>query len=345
MPSKTHIYYNSIEQYRHVLKDIKKAKENPEFDIPDVIEFTGTVKLHGTNAAVCYSNNTGMYCQSRNHIINIIYDNKGFCMFVEKNKDKFEEYFKILSKMFSIDMDVCTISLYGEWCGKLIQKGVALSELPRCFCIFDCKVSTNAGVTYWLDVSFKNSGKCVLSSPSEKIYNIYDFETFSVKINIKTDSESQKQLEEFTLYVENCCPFAKALGANGIGEGIVWRYWYGNGQRWIFKTKGERYKVTKEKTLVPVDTERVENILQFVDNTCTETRFVQAMDSLFTSDARSQYFGKIPTLKHASAIINWIRDDIVKEESDTMIKNGFTPADIIPVLSKKVCKMIRLSST
>jgi len=47
--------YNSIEQFRTMMKDFKKAKSNPDFNIPDIVTFIGTIKLHGTNAAV--SNN------------------------------------------------------------------------------------------------------------------------------------------------------------------------------------------------------------------------------------------------------------------------------------------------
>ena len=129
--------YNSIEQFRTMMKDFKKAKQNPSFNIPDIVTFTGSVKLHGTNAGVCFNNKVGMFCQSRNNIINLTYDNQGFAFFVEKNKAKFEEFFKIISEKYNINLDENTISIYGEWCGERIQKGVALTQLPKCFCIFD----------------------------------------------------------------------------------------------------------------------------------------------------------------------------------------------------------------
>ena len=141
MSKPVHLSYNSIEQYRNELHDLKKAKKNPDLNIPDEVEFIGTIKLHGTNASVCYSEQTGLYCQSRNNIINLTYDNQGFCMFVEKNKKTFEDFFQLLSKKNNINLGEYTLSIYGEWCGERIQKGVALMKLPKCFCIFDCKVS------------------------------------------------------------------------------------------------------------------------------------------------------------------------------------------------------------
>ena len=344
-PKLAHISYNSIEQCRNTLKDLKKGRKNPDLNIPSDVEFIGTVKLHGTNCSVCYSNKTGMYCQSRNNVINLTYDNQGFCMYIEKNKSEFESYFKLLAEKYNIDLDIYTLSLYGEWCGERIQKGVAVSKLPKCFAIFDCKVSNlkdSEFKSYWLDVSFKNTdNKCILSKPSEKIYNIYDFKTFSVKINLDSYQDSQKQLEDYTLEVEKCCPFAKALGVEGVGEGIVWRYWYDNHNRWIFKTKGDEHKVTKEKVLVPVDTEKVEDIKEFVENTCTKNRFEQAIDHIYKINPNSPQFGKTPSMKDCKVIIDWIRDDIVKEEKDTLIENGFTTKDIFSELSKKIVGMLK----
>jgi len=344
MSKPVHISYNSIEQYRNELRDLKKAKENPEFNIPDEVEFTGTVKLHGTNCAVCYSNNTGMYCQSRNNIIDITYDNQGFCMFIEKNKKTVEDFFQILAQKYNIDLSIYSLSIYGEWCGERIQKGVALMKLPKCFCIFDCKVSKPNDAnfrSYWIDISFKENDKCVISKSDEKIYNIYDFETFSVKINIDNYGDAQQYLTEKTEYVEKCCPFAKKLGVEGVGEGIVWKYYYGNGQRWIFKTKGEEHKVTKEKVLIPIDTEKVENIKEFVEKTCTKNRFEQALDHIYKINPESQLYGEEPKMKDCKVIINWMRDDILKEEKDVLLENNFTTGDIIPELSKKIVSMMK----
>ena len=344
MQKPVHISYNSIEQFRNELKDLKKAKKNPLFNIPDIIEFTGTIKLHGTNCGVCYSNKTGMYYQSRNNIINLTYDNQGFVMFIEKNKKIFEDFFKILAKKYNIDLDIYTLSIYGEWCGDRIQKGVALMKLPKCFCIFDCKVSNQNDkdfVSYWLDISFKEDDKCVIASSSEKIYNIFDFETFKITINIDNYGDSQEELTKLTEYVEKCCPFAKKLGVNGTGEGIVWRHWYGNNQRWIFKTKGEEHKVSKESVLIPIDTEKIENIKQFVDNTCTINRFEQALDYIYKINPDSPFYQQTPKMKDVQQVINWIRDDILKEEKDTILENNIVTRDLIPYISKKTVEMFK----
>jgi len=141
--------------------------------------------------------------------------------------------------------------------------------------------------------------------------------------------------------VEKCCPFSKKLGVEGTGEGIVWRYWYNSNHRWIFKTKGEMHKVTKEKVLIPVDTEKIDNINMFIENVCTLNRFNQAIDSLYKINPESKLYLKKIEMKHCSDVINWIRDDILKEEMQTILDNGFDMRDIIPHLSKKVVQFMK----
>lgn len=211
-------------------------------------------------------------------------------------------------------------------------------KLPKCFAIFDCKVSLPSKpefVSYWLQDLSR------ISSNDNRIYNIYDFETFKITINVDACGEVQERLTELTSYVEKSCPFAKKLGVDGIGEGIVWRYWYGNGQRWIFKTKGDEHKVTKEKHLIPIDTEKVQSIKEFVNNCCTENRFNQAIEHIYKINPESPLYNCTPKMKDILIIINWVRDDILKEEMDTILENNIITKDIIPEISKKVAVMFK----
>lgn len=80
------------------------------------IKFTGTVKVHGTNAGIGYDPiSKTVWAQSRNHVLSDKSDNCGFHKFVMLNKDIF---ISILSK-FS---DEHPVMAYGEWFGAGIQK-------------------------------------------------------------------------------------------------------------------------------------------------------------------------------------------------------------------------------
>jgi hypothetical protein len=87
--------------------------------------------------------------------------------------------------------------------------------------------------------------------------------------------------------------------------------------------------------------EYLENVKEFVENTCTENRFSQALDSLYKINPNSKLYNKSIQINHCQDIINWIRDDIIKEEMHTIIDNNFDMRDIIPHLSKKVVSMIK----
>jgi len=77
---KKHISFPSIEQFRHVVASVNRqanyvgadvngdAIYDPNLPKP-VLTFKGTVKLHGTNAGVCYNNEDGFWIQSRENII------------------------------------------------------------------------------------------------------------------------------------------------------------------------------------------------------------------------------------------------------------------------------------
>ncbi len=75
-----HISFPSIEQFRNVVGSVNRQynfvglDENGEaiYDssLPKpVLTFKGTVKLHGTNAGVCFNDVDGMWYQSRENII------------------------------------------------------------------------------------------------------------------------------------------------------------------------------------------------------------------------------------------------------------------------------------
>ena len=130
--------FPSIEQYRDCIKEVSlnvqyrgldaynKAIYDRSCKLP-TIEFTGTVKLHGTNSAIGRRGASGfLYAQSRNRVITIENDNAGFCAFVEKNKKKFDSLLSQIEGATENDL----VTIFGEWCGQGIQRNV------RCNCIF-----------------------------------------------------------------------------------------------------------------------------------------------------------------------------------------------------------------
>lgn len=308
--------YPSIEQFRNTVKEVRinhdyvgkdeEGKSIYQHSTPyPTITFQGSVKIHGTNAAVVKYKDGRIEFQSRERILTLTSDNSAFFRTMSnKNLDfmfqgvGFDEY----------------MAVYGEWCGKGIQKGAAVSELDPKFIIFGCKVDD-----VWKYYNAEDT--------DQSIYNIYRFPTYHIDINFNTPELIQNELVNLTEEVEKECPVGKQFGISGIGEGIVWSAKY-NDNYYQFKTKGEKHSVTKVTTIASVDIEMVESINEMIDKTCTENRLLQGISWLKENN-------KDLDIKSTGDFLRWVVNDIIKEETDTIIKNNLDPKKINSACSNK----------
>ena len=335
---KKHISFPSIDQYRNVIATLNRqvtfkgldANGDAIYDpntVKPTIKFKGSVKLHGTNAGVCYNSVDGMWAQSRENIITPQNDNAGFAFFVETNKEVFMNLFDQVKKRYDIDTNIYTIALYGEWAGKGIQSGVAISQIDKSLFIFGLKIAKpgdESFTAYWLDSAF-------LESPENRIYNIEKFETYEIDIDFNAPQLQQNVLAEITNNVEKECPVGKSFGVSGVGEGVVWIAEYG-GINHRFKVKGEKHSVSKVKTLAAVDTEKINSAIEFTNYAVTENRFNQAIEKVFGSENKMD-------VKKLGDFIKWMVNDIQKEELDTMAANNLEPKDVNKYISNKTREM------
>lgn len=345
MIQKKHCSFPDIGQYRNVVKTIQERTKyvgkdedgKPIYDhtrpMPK-LTFIGTVKLHGSNAGVTFTKDNQYWAQSRENIITTESDNAGFAQFVEDNIESFK---KLIEKINFGDSDYITI--FGEWCGHGIQKGVAITKLPKMFVVFDVKFS------YYDEIGSNNFYAYEelvrsIKDPDHQIYNIYDFKTYEIEIDFEKPEMFQNKLIEMVNEVEAKCPVGESFGIDGVGEGIVFRYQDDHGLTYRWKSKGEKHSVTKVKTLVPVDTEKMESIYEFVEYSVTENRLNQACEKIFGIN------GELDITKTGD-FVRWVVNDIYKEESDTLSDNNITQKDVNPLISKKASRwlMNKINST
>jgi len=297
--------------------------------------FANEILVHNSNAGVSCNNISGMWAQSRENIITPEKDNQGAAWFVQANKEVFQRMFEEISEKENVDLDTNTITIYSEWAGNGIQKGVAVNGIPKSMFIFGVKVSPFASVdenvdngdinnkapkAYWVDYSY-------LKAPESKIYNIDDFGTFEIDIDFNRPDLAQNKIIEMTMEVEKECPVGKAFCISGIGEGIVFSADV-NGDVYRFKSKGELHSSSKVRTLASVDVEKVNSIMEFVDYAVTENRVEQAIGIVFPNNEPLE-------MKKIGEILRWVINDVMKEETDTMIKNGIEPKEVNKYLSAK----------
>ena len=314
------IKFPSIDQFRQVIREVKtnhdykgKAEDDSPIYFHDspypVIEFTGTVKLHGTNASVVKYRDGRIEYQSRERVLSLTQDNAGF-MLAMMNKD--------LSTIFDQYRFDQHIAIYGEWCGKSIQKGVAISELPKMFVVF--AINVDGEWSEFDHIDFKSLNEI-------GVYSIFQFPTYRVLVDFNSPELIQNELIKLTVDVENECPVGKYFGISGVGEGIVFKAKHNN-RFYQFKSKGEKHSISKVKTLASVDVEMISNINEFVDNVLTEQRLEQGITWL-----RENL--KEVSQKSTGDYLRWIVNDVIKEETDTIVANQLDPKKINSAISAK----------
>lgn len=340
---KTHIMFPSIEQFRTTVKKVSDRAGIAQIPRP-TINFTGTVKLHGTNAAVSCSllNTKHCWAQSRSNVITPDDDNAGFAAFVEREQSTFDALLAIAAQkhLASVDTvsDQAILSIFGEWCGGNIQKGVALAELPKMFVVFGITVSSGTndyGETLhrWFTKQQLIDTMNAVELPAT-IKCILNFSTWKMAIDFASPELVQNQLGDITIAVEERCPVAATLGVNGVGEGVVWSADPDDNPGITirlddlnFKVKGEKHSVSKVKTLASVDVEKVNSIKEFVASVVTEPRLIQGTQVL-------KQQGLAITNKNTGAFIKWVTADVIKEETDTMTANGLDMKEVMPAISR-----------
>lgn len=326
------IKFPSIEQFRHVQKQINQTYAftgmvdgEPTYDntIPKpVVEAYGTVKLHGTNAGITWDGED-MWAQSKNNILTPTSDNMGFAFFVEARKDDFLFFFEILEEEFP-SYDYYTI--YGEFAGEGIQRGVAISEVPKGFYtigVKGSKIVDDKLVGEWL------KGPPIIQVEESNIYDLCEFTTYAVTIDFSRPDLAIEQMQKYVDEVENQCPVADSFGVKGIGEGIVWHFYF-KGERYIFETKGEKHSKSRVKKLPAVDPALENKKREVVAQVTPSWRLEQGLNELFGPQWSSDDLDR----SKLGDYIRWVMTDVVKEELDVLTENGFELNDLNKVISE-----------
>lgn len=340
-----HISYPSTDQFAALIGNINrtynfegldengKAIYNPSKPKP-VLDFVGTVKLHGTAFYVCYNDNEGIWFQSRENIITPTKDNAGSAFFGEMNKDALMEIIEQVYTNNNISREL-TVMICSEWAGKGVHKNVGITNIPKAMFIYGIKVSqpnNDDFISYYVDYAgYRNVEK--------RIFNMLDFKTYNITVDFNLPQLVQNKIVELVLEVENECPVAKALIENiepdmsMIGEGIVFSR-IDNGHRQMFKAKGDKHAgASKVKTIRKVDDAKLNAILDLVDKVTPEWRLEQMLDKTF--DLMN---GGHIERKGMGNFIKAVMNDIIKEEMIAFQEAGLELKDISKQASEEIKK-------
>jgi len=359
---KRFINMGSIKAFRNVVKDLGHQARfqgldedgNPiyrEVKLPTLVA-TGSEKVHGTNAAVCFSKPDGFWVQSRKNIITPEKDNAGCAFQVMAVQAGWMEIVFDLADEYNINLDEEIITVYFEWAGGNIQKNACLSGLDKRAVIFRYfKVSPSERQTdsngeevaaRWIETKVNEKW---VDNTEKNIFNIMNFPTVEVEIDFNNPGEAQNEMIKLVEEMEDNSPMGKSFGIDGnILEGFVFTVIF-DGQRYVWKVKGEKHSKGsgKVKTLKPVDTEAEKKKADFVnDVACQEFR----LDQMFTEIQNSKYNGDVMQMsnKDIGDYIRLVIKDVIKEHTEDLVEAGLEPKSINGMVSKvaKIYFMDRL---
>jgi len=315
------------------IEEIEKQDEYWDLEIEDNHNFFANgILVHNSNAGVSYQDGK-ILAFSRTNIITPLKDNAGFANFVSKNEIVFKEFFNQIIEKENINTDENYITIYGEWAGKGIQKGVGICNIEKSMFIFGVKVTPkNEEIpSYWIDYEY-------LHNTIKRVYNISKFKTFKIDIDFNNTELSQNELNELTLEVEDRCPVSEYFcpdKENLIGEGIVWTCNY-KGAVLRFKVKGSKHSKSRVKTLKKLTPEELEKLSKA--DKCAEEIFKvqranQALTEIFGID-----FEKDIDIKKIGEYLKWVSTDTIKEELDIIQGYDLEPKDVMKKVQEKYKK-------
>ena len=272
----------------------------------------GTVKLHGTNAAIVFHEDGTLGAQSRSRMLSPDNDHYGFAAWVASLGED-SEYRKAATLLGATH-------LYGEWVGKGVQSKVAVSKLARQFVAFAYR--DEEGVH---PLALPISG---LEFPQvaevEPIFHTFQIDSPDTAVEAFRKLLETAQ-EDAKVYGKQC-PYGKLHGVEGPGEGLVWSFlsvppripkdfqnsifYRGN---WMFKTKSNHHKITREEKKSKKQLSKVDPdiLMKLWETTDSQSRVLQGIQNITEE-------GCIPGYDHIASFASWFARDVTREWATTI---------------------------
>lgn len=280
-----------------LLHNVRRTLE--AYGVAPRVTYRAKVKLDGTNGGVQVFPDGRVVAQSRSQVISIKQDNMGFAKWAN---DQFEAFAAVARDE--------PLAIYGEWCGKGIQKRTSISWIDRqVFAIFAVRVG-HPGAGRWA-IAPEEIATLVPAHPDIFVLPFYG-DPFELDFSDRAQMEGAiAQLNAIVAEVERVDPWVKAtFGIAGLGEGLVLYpvplelaepLTYSD---LLFKAKGEKHQVVKTKQPVQIDPAKAKSIDEFVELFVTPARLEQAA----IASCNSHF-----DMCHIGAFLKWLAEDVKKE--------------------------------
>ena len=348
----------STPQFRALVSNIEHAHKTYNV-APPTLKVRGGIKLDGANGTLRLDLDTDLvYVMSKETYLTTDRDNMGFRSFITANEpvvmalmEKAKQLCQVWANLRGLKYD--SIHVYGEWCGGSIVKSIALSKLPKHFVLFGIRLYDSTQ-----DADHNRQGLLPpslveqLKDPTGTIKSIWDFPYKELTLPFGDPdalAQAVAQMETWTEEAATLCPYGKAHGIEGVGEGWVWTVdpevldasdptLHYVSVRYMFKTKGSAHKTVKTKKLIEVRPEDFADLQAFVDLTVTEARVRQGL-RLVMASADLPETATFPR-ERTKDVLDWVRADVMKEESDRLPAE-YNVSKLNGLLSRKAALILK----
>lgn len=313
--------FGKIRTFKQALRALKRSGQ-------DMVQYTATVKLHGTNAGV-YVDKTGAYVpQSRRRSLTIEQDNFGFAAFALRSKVR--EHITAHAHDIMGCLEIGNVTLFGEWVGPGIQQNVGINKIPqREFVLF------GAGTTKDGEFELLSCRPEVIASgsvyPELRVRCICEIEPLFFELyandhahNARVHAALLKRVEA----IDARCPWAAMHGIDGHGEGLVCTPLWITDPELRFKLKGTSHVATgAPKRQRKADQSAA--VYEFVGRVITGARLEQGARELAGLNGEQP-----PTMRQTGDFLAWIRRDVAEEHAQDLADLGLEFAQVRGALDR-----------
>ena len=324
------IKWPHIGQLHNVRRTLEAQAEFHDKELP-IVTYLAKVKLDGTNAALQVGPKGEIRAQSRTKLLTLTEDNHGFAHWLVA-QDIFMQELK--------EVGQCVV--FGEWCGPGIQKRTAISKIDRkVFAVYAIQISDEFGDEYVIDPEHIET---ILPKHPDVFVLPWVGDMFCLQFadTAKLNATAAK-INGLVKEVEDCDPWVKEnFGVEGIGEGVVLYPVAATDNRVgmdntgvvnrepfsevMFKAKGEKHQVVRQKNPAQVDPERAKSVEEFVDLVVTENRLQQGQATVCSDPAEMKDLGEF---------IKWVGQDVKRECAAELEESGLEWKDVAKAINTK----------
>jgi tRNA-binding EMAP/Myf-like protein len=306
----------SIEQLHAVRFALEQRREATGEPLPRVT-VRAKVKVDGTNGAI-HALPVGFAVQSRTRLLVPGDDNYGFAAWAHGAAAEF---------CAGLHARLGRAVVYGEWCGRGIQKRTAISRVERnVLAVFAVQLGDPARETTRLVVEPARLRALLPQHPDVFVLPWHGEPVELDFADVERLKAGAERIDAMVSEVETADPWvAEVFGLRGLGEGVVLYPVEGvafdaeggtDRDRYVdlmFKAKGEEHRVVRQKRPAQLDPEVARSVEEFVALVVTPARLEQGLE---------QVLGGRMDLHRMSELLQWIGHDVQKESASELAAAG-----------------------